>query len=239
MKYFSINSSLNPKVLGHYTQVKEIVYNCHVWDEPKFIEHSHFKKIDFEPITANAVLHSKSIITDLISVTGMGFTNKLLLSGKLKNCILEKRNHGLQFFSSNLIQKNEEIKDYWLLNSFEIDMKFIDIEKSNFVWRKRKIDGGTYLSEIKFNSLDDFLKKIDEENLDGKLYLNKIKIKDEVKEDFFTLLYVEGGVKYIVSEKFKKEIEIAGFTGIEFQPIELTTNEWLQGGEREKVYGKV
>ena len=121
MKYFSINCSLNPKVLGHYPQVKDIKYNCHVWDEPSFIEHFHFSKIDFEPITANAVLFPSSKLTDLISIDGMGFTKKLLLSGKLKKCILEKRNKGLQFFSSNLIQKNEEIKDYWLLNSFEIE----------------------------------------------------------------------------------------------------------------------
>jgi hypothetical protein len=31
---------------------------------------------------------------------------------------------------------------------------------------------------------------------------------------------VSAGVGYFVSEKLKEEIESAGFTGIEFQPIE-------------------
>ena len=52
------------------------------------------------------------------------------------------------------------------------------------------------------------------------------------------LQYVEGGIKYVVSDKLKKEIEDSGCTGIEFQPIELSINEWLQGGEREKIHNK-
>lgn len=239
MKYFSINNSLNSKILGHYPQVKDIKQNCDVWDEPKFIEHVHFKKIDFEPITANAILNPKSKLTDLISVTGMGFTKKLLVSGKLKEILKHNKNNGLQFYPSDLIYKNEIINDYWILNSFEIDMSFINIEKSNFVWRKKKEEGGTYLIDIKFNSLNEFIKKIEDDNLEGKLYLNKIAIKEEIKENFFTLLHVEGGVKYIASEKLKKEIEDAGCTGIEFQPIELNAIEWIApDGEREKIYGK-
>lgn len=69
--------------------------------------------------------------------------------------------------------------------------------------------------------------------------INNIYLNENVNEDFFMLNYVESGVKYIASEKLKKEIEEAGCTGIEFQPIELSINEWLMsGGEREKIYGK-
>ncbi|WP_296151644.1 DUF1629 domain-containing protein [uncultured Flavobacterium sp.] len=240
MKYFSINNSLNPKVLGHYPQVKEIKQNCDVWNEPKFIEHVNFEKIDFEPITANAILHPKSKLTDLISVTGMGFTRKLLISGLLKTILENNRGTGLQFFQSNLIYKNEEIEHYWILNSFEIDMNLIDIQKSNFVWRKRKEEGGTYLLDVKFNSLDEFCKKIVNDNLEGKLYINKLAIKEQASVNFFTLLNVEGAVKYIVSENLKKEIEDAGTTGIEFQPVELSYQEWsAPGGERERIYGKL
>jgi hypothetical protein len=238
MNFFSISNSLNPKVLGHYPQVKEIKQNCNVWNEPKFIEHINFERVSFNPITANAVLYSSSKLTDLISISGMGFTRKLLLSGRLKKILERNSVGGLQFFQSNLIYKNEEINDYWILNSFDINMHFIDIQSSNFVWRKRKEVGGTYLAEVNFNSLDEFIRKIIDDNLEGKLYINKIKIHEGVTEDFFTLLNVEGGVKYIVSEKLKQEIEDAGCTGIEFQPVELSINEWLNGGEREKVYGK-
>jgi hypothetical protein len=175
MKYFSINNSLNSTVLGHYPQVKDVKQNCHVWNEPKFIEHIHFTEIDFEPITSNAILYPSSKCTDLINVTGMGFTGKLLLSGKLRKHITERRSNGFHFYASNLVYKNEEISDYWVLNSFKIDMIFVDIEQSNTVWRKRKAEGGTYLSDIKFHSVDEFLSKIKDDNLEGKLYLNKIK----------------------------------------------------------------
>jgi hypothetical protein len=56
--------------------------------------------------------------------------------------------------------------------------------------------------------------------------------------DFFSLRYTEGANKGIVSERFKNELLKNEVTGIEFQPIELSINEWLQGGEREKVNGK-
>jgi hypothetical protein len=48
------------------------------------------------------------------------------------------------------------------------------------------------------------------------------------------------GENFYVSEKLKQEIEDAGCTDIEFQPIELSYNEWVvSGGEREKIYGKI
>ena len=66
--------------------------------------------------------------------------------------------------------------------------------------------------------------------------INSIFLNERVNEDFFLL---KNGVKYIVSEKLKQEIEDAGCTGIEFQPVEMSYNEWIApGGEREKVYGK-
>lgn len=235
MNYYSIRNSLNPKILGHYPQVKGIKHNCHVWSEPRFIEHVHFKKVDFEPITANAILYPSSKPTDLISATGMGFTRKLLVSDKLKEIIRESRAGGVDFYPSPLIHKNEYINGYWVVNSFEIDMAFVDIEKSKVVCRKE--EDGTYLVDVSFTSVDEFIRKIEAEGLEGKLYLDSIEIKKNVNADFFTLLYVAGGVKYIVSEKLKKEIEDAGCTGIEFMPATLSLNEWLHN-ERAKIYGK-
>lgn len=67
--------------------------------------------------------------------------------------------------------------------------------------------------------------------------INSIFLNERVNEDFFLL---KKGVKYIVSEKLKQEIEDAVCTVIEFQPVELSYNEWTApGGEREKVYGKI
>jgi hypothetical protein len=61
---------------------------------------------------------------------------------------------------------------------------------------------------------------------------------EKINEDFFSLQFVFGQL-YFVSETLKQEIGDAGCTGIEFQPVELSYNEWTApGGEREKIYGK-
>ncbi|OBX19680.1 hypothetical protein LX77_03724 [Gelidibacter algens] len=238
MKYYVIRNSLNRKIIGHYPQTKEIKYNCNVWDEPKFIEHVHFEKIDFEPITANPILYNSSKVTDLIDVVGMGFTKKLLLSSKLKNILEKHRSSGMQFFPSSVIRNNRCFDNYWVLNMFEIDMNLIDFKNSSIyetmnVFNKLKL--------IKINSISEFeehLKIIEEKGYPHGLLIEKFNLIKNNQIDFFSILYVEGGVKYIVSEYLKKEIEDANCTGIEFMPAEIKLTEWLQGGEREKTYGK-
>ena len=44
--------------------------------------------------------------------------------------------------------------------------------------------------------------------------------KKIINENVCTIERVRGGAGYFVSEKLKAEIESAGCTGIEFQPIE-------------------
>ncbi|WP_017498177.1 imm11 family protein [Flavobacterium sp. WG21] len=237
MKYYSIEPSLNTKVLGNYPQVKNIKYNCHVWDEPKFIEHVHFEKVDFEPIIANAILYAKSKLTDLISVTGMGFTLKLLISSKLKNILENKRKTGLQFFRSPIIQNDHLINNYWILNYYEISYQFLDFKNSVF-FETTKFDK---TNKLEINNQNAFIQKqneIAEEGYPKGLLIDKIAIKKDNNEHFFLLQNTDNGTQYIVSEKLKKEIEEANCTGIEFQPIELSLTEWLHGGEREKIYGK-
>jgi hypothetical protein len=56
--------------------------------------------------------------------------------------------------------------------------------------------------------------------------------------DFFVLRYTEGALRGIVSERLKNELEKNEISGIEFRPIEIDYQEWLQGGYREKIYGK-
>lgn len=241
MRHYIVRESSDTKILGHYPQIKEIKHNCHVWDEPRFIEHHELTPINFDPIVSNAILHKKSKLTDLISVVGMGFTRKLLLSNKLKE-ILEKKNNEfqVQFFHSPIIYKDDLISNYWIANSAKSYSKFIDIKKSTLLIRKRKEEGGTYLENIYFESFNDLISYIIKNELEGKIFFSKICMNSDFKNDFFALNYVEGGIKYLVSEKLKNEIENAGCTGIEFQPSELSYNEWVApGGEREKVYGKI
>ncbi|TCN56442.1 hypothetical protein D0809_15010 [Flavobacterium circumlabens] len=237
MKYYSIEPALNAKVLGNYPQVKNIKFNCHVWDEPKFIEHTHFTKINFEPITANAVLYAKSNITDLISVTGMGFTLKPLISEKLKTILEKNRKTGLQFFKSPVIHQDKIIDTYYVLNMYEVDMSFIDFKKSEVYLTENTFN---LIEKLKIKSYAEFITEksgIDKKGYPFGIHITKFNFLDDLKQDFFLIQNIEGGSKYIVSEKLKIEIEESDCTGIEFKPVELSLNEWLHE-EREKVYGK-
>ncbi|UQD55605.1 hypothetical protein [Flavobacterium sp. K5-23] len=60
--YYIIQESMNKKIVGKFFHAINAVHNCHVWEEPKFIGHINFEKIDFEPITSNAILEIKSQI---------------------------------------------------------------------------------------------------------------------------------------------------------------------------------
>ena len=121
--------------------------------------------------------------------------------------------------------------------------EIIDIKNSTFKYYKKSSDYNlTYKTEIEhpqFNDHNGFNHALQaaKQNMET-LIIEKLKLLPNAIEDFFMLRHVEGGVKYVVSEKLRKEIEDAGRTGIEFQPVELSSAEWLQGGEREKIYGK-
>lgn len=88
-------------------------------------------------------------------------------------------------------------------------------------------------------ALNDFMESVKFHwNKEEIVTIDNILLKDDIKDDFFILRHVEGGIKYIVSENLKQEIEEEGCSGIEFRPIELSYNEWVAlGGEREKIYG--
>ena len=239
MHYYVINPSIDKKIVGHYPQVQDIKYNCPLWKEPKFIEHLNNQKADFEPITANGILYKSSKVTDLISVIGMGFTRKLLVSKKFKTILESNRKSGIEFFQSGIFHKEKFIEDYFVLNVYEINLEIIDYLNSIVVLRKRKPQGGSYLEEIKVENYTEFKTILNKkEGLKfSQCFIDRIILKTEIiSEDFFALLNVNGGVKFVVSEKLKKEIEDSQCTGIEFMPVEMKLTEWLQGGKREDYY---
>ena len=59
--------------MGSYPQVKKVIYNCDVDNDPLFIDKFYFQEIKIKPIVANPVLYSKSKLTDLIFIQDMGF----------------------------------------------------------------------------------------------------------------------------------------------------------------------
>lgn len=240
MNFYFIRNSIDDKIVGHYNQAINAKHNCNIWEDPKFIDRIDFIKVDFDPITSNAILEKKAKLTDLINSTGVGFGLRLLISDKLKKLLEKYSINKCQFFESPVIYNNEKLENYWVTHPFTFKIDYVDFNKSQVSVRIQKKEGGTEKNALKINSLDDFNKSNNFHRERNEIVtIEKVFLKENINDDFFMLRFVEGGLRYIVSEKLKKEIEHLNCTGIEFQPIELSQNEWmLPGGQREKQYGK-
>ena len=242
MKYFRIRYSLDAKVRGCQNDtIKDYKYYCNI-NDPKFIGMIHFQKVDFNPIPVSPVLFSKANKTDLIQEGGQ-LSGKIVISTKLKS-ILQKNDYGVQYFQNSIIHKEIEDNTYWAVNPYQTLDENIDFMNSSILYEKKKQDFNvSYQVErvsMTIKSFTEYKSKLQEVLYNDEImYIEKATLlESSIKVDFFTLKNMIGG-NFYVSEKLKEEIEDAGCTGIEFQPIELSYNEWTAlGGEREKVYGK-
>lgn len=243
MKYYRINPSMQKKDFGNsYPQSQDAIMNSetlYVWEDPKHFSNWLTKKIEFTPFVTHPILNKKARVTDLINCSAISLD--LQISDKLKS-ILEKysQGKGIQFFSSVVIHNDIAYNDYWLLHPYEFDDYYVDFEKSNIIYYQKKMEGGTTPVTISTSSFSEFTRFL--EKTKSKMEIITIEklvlLNSKIKEEFFILSYVSGGLGYFVSEKLKQEIEDAGCTGIEFQPAELSSVEWFYEGEREKIYGK-
>lgn len=242
MRYYSIQFTLNPKLRGSNDYIKDyklkIPNNKLYWEEPKFIGNIRNQKIDFQPYLLDIVLYPEAKLNDLI-MDGGPIPMKLIISSKLKEIIQSHRKTGMQFFNITLMKKSITYNNFWLLNMYEFNQEYIDFKNCEIIQRMKKDGGGTTPVQLDIENVIEFENAIEKakEKLET-ITIEKISL-EKGEEHFFTLRNVAGGIGYFVSETLKQKIEDAGCTGIEFQPIELSYNEWTApGGEREKIYGK-
>ena len=233
--FYTIRESMDLKIVGKFFQSEDILN--YLADDPRFLNNVYFKKIDFIPITPIPILHKKAKITDLISNVNGGSGLHLVMSEKLKNIIIKYRSTGLQFFKTSIVKDGVNFDNYFSLNMYDDDNESIDFSKTIINYRKYNPGLIKESKLITVASLCEFEKLLENRNMFDEIIFENIFILDNKNIDFFMIKHP---LKYIVSEKLKKEIEDAGCTGIEFQPVELSYQEWtMPGGEREKIYGKI
>lgn len=239
MKYFSIESSLNKKIMGKIPQAKEFIHHCDVWEEPNFIDRFIFEEIKIQPILSNVVLYSNAKKTDLIDTYGdVGFVFSYIISTKLKELFEKFNYYGFQFFNTYVIQNNEKLNDYWVINKYDFPYQYIDLKRTTFKL-KNSLSRET-LGIIEFSNLDDFLAKIDSIKYPETISISDLSFNENMDLDFFSLRFYEnGGHKGIVSERLKNEIEKNEITGIEFRLIEIPFQDWQKrDGQRDQIYGR-
>lgn len=235
--YYRIKHSLDLKIVGQSSQIQDANFPINDCDNnPRFIDNLEFKRVDFEPITSIGILHKKAKLTDLVSTVPAGFTRKLLISSALKE-LFEKLDNGyFQYFKCKVVSK-DVVYEYWIVNPVASVFENVDFLQSDIFTRKPKPEGGgTYLEQVKVNTLGEFNTYLTAQGRDSwRTSIDHVYFKTETTDNVFALANVEGGVGYYVSETFKTAVEQQGFTGIEFAPSTLNMVEWLHN-ERKKHY---
>lgn len=239
MKYFAIESSLNEKIMGKIPQIKEFIHHCEISTTQNHIDNFVFKEIEVDPILSYVSLYASVKQTDIIDAYGhVGFDFSYIISNKFKTILDNFNCYGYQFFKTHVVYKNKKIENYWQIKKFDFPYHFIDFEKSNFILKDRDLNRNVISETIQFKNIDEFNLFTSKINYPKMISFKDVFFTEEMDLDFFSLRYTEGGHKGIVSERLKNELEKNEISGIEFRPIEINLQEWLQGGERAKAYGK-
>lgn len=104
MKYYGIANSLNKKVLGTHEPYKNVSHTVSV-NDPIHLGKHFLGLINYVPEIPILELESQAKILDLMSSPStIGFTNKLIISSKLKEIFEENNATDFQFFELNLIK---------------------------------------------------------------------------------------------------------------------------------------
>lgn len=226
--------------MGKLPQVKEVVHNCHVSDNPNFIDRFTFEKIERNPILSNAVLYNESNQTDLIKTGSVGFSyGSMLISNKLKEIIEQFNCFGIQFFPTYIYHKDKKVENYWQTHIYDVPYDFINFKDTDLLLKDRDENRKqiqSYLERV--SNKEEFLNMAETMKYPKMLFLKKVSFVEKINLDYFFLRNFEGASNGIVSKELKNEIEKQEITGVEFKPIEVDLNDWLgSNGSREKTYG--
>lgn len=184
------------------------------------------------------ILQKKAKLTDLLSAVPAGFSQKLLVSNELKNILNEFVEDVFQFVSCK-IQANDLSYEYWLSVPLTTSFELIDFKQSEVTTRRTNPEGGFNFEQVNISTLEEFNNYLaGQSDLERwKTIINRVNISESASKDIFVLTHVEGGLGYYVSERVMNALLAHGITGIEFKPINLTSNEWLHE-HRNAIYGK-
>ncbi|MCA6450107.1 MAG: hypothetical protein IM587_07890 [Chitinophagaceae bacterium] len=212
MKFYRIIESTNLSEVGKYPQCSGKFLNT--WDSKKSLVLVFKKKVDIDSIEIPEFnLVNKAKQTDLLSTSFLDFM--LVVSPRLKNLLCVKNNRDVQFFRSIIHGRNAS-DECWIVNPFSFRNEYLDYSRSMIKCSNPK--GSSYL---RVKDQREFEQLIQNGRKNGSIYViisPKIYL-DKVKEDFFLLDGVAGGIGYYVSETVRKEIDDAGFTGITFSEV--------------------
>ncbi|MCA6467245.1 MAG: hypothetical protein IM591_15310 [Chitinophagaceae bacterium] len=215
--FYRIEASWDEKVTGiDDVQSGSAIYPVNIWD-PIYINQWGHTLIPDYVVLPIPKIKTKANLTDLMTVFFTGSGGRLTISNRLKE-ILKKNSHGnIQFIPLTIYYKKKYLTSYWLTNIISFDNKLAINYTESLIFETHFI---TKIKIISINDYEDFKQNEIKLEWPNNLFIDKIVFKNKIDYNFCTIENVSAGVGYFVSEKLKEEIESAGCTGIEFQPIE-------------------
>jgi hypothetical protein len=224
MKYFRINNASDRKAIGFYPQVSEGIYPTTRDSSNALGMLLYNEKATSNTEIPKGMLHKRAKLTDFLSVSFL--SGSLFLSERLKNIITKYSSQGVQFLNTSIVVREKEDTSFYILYPHQSDYSFLDIEKTEFVFKDIMLK--EILNKVEFKSVNEYLLALNENKKDAirigfpsfkPLIINKIAIIENCDIDFFSIERVQGGIGYFVSEKLKVQIEEADCTGIVFTQL--------------------
>tara|TARA_R110000868_G_scaffold367410_2_gene630383 strand:+ start:2532 stop:3221 length:690 start_codon:yes stop_codon:yes gene_type:complete len=222
MKYYSLQNSANKKILGKHDPYKKVIHTVSVNDSIHLGKH-FLGLVNYVPEIPILELKSEAKILDLmIGPSAIGFTNKLIVSSKLKEILKENNVNDIQFFEINLIQNNKNIEGYSVMHPIKENLDSIDFNNSEIFISSsiQPIEKVNIKSVLHFKQLREELQT---NGYNGRsiafLFIEKLILKKEIERNLIYLNHLRNYGPFLVSEKLKNEIEKNNCTGIEFLPL--------------------
>lgn len=223
--FYRIAGSADNKIIGNVNiQFQNATYGGDI-HSPNYLSQVLLKDVDLNKVTVPfPILNKGTKVTDLVVGTCYGNHPRLLISDKLKNLLESGGNNTLKFIKTHITHKNIIYPNYWFTHPLGFQMEVINYKLSEI--HEYNVEDYTHDKTLKIKNLEDFIYKRNQYLPPKGLTIKKLVINHN-SFDVLILERVKAGISYYISEKLKKEIEDAGCTGIEFEPIYVKNEQTL------------
>ena len=233
MKYYIIESHLNPKVVGSdYPQSWRFTKEYEKRKNNPNAVYSLLERvknnfsIDFIPDLDGFILSGRAKLTNFVSTSVL---DRLFLDEKAKNILQTKCNLGVsKYFDATLYTKKETCKFYYVINFYDIipHIEFRNCEYYlDYIDETDKIPQEWINSGFKDCETVLSIQKYFPKQLVGVRFKTLVLKRDFDKNIDWFVIKKFGIHNGICSERFKNAVEEAGLTGLVFEPIEVIIEE--------------
>jgi hypothetical protein len=229
---YRIQESNTRKEIGVYPQCIDADYKTPI-NAPNFIGNVYFQKTPKNVVVPDLILRKSAKITDLLSAPIVGYNDKLVVSQKLANFLMEFNFSHIEYIPIKVIhQMDYRILDYYVLNFTTSSLNNIDFEKSEILGEKRNEQRKLTQKPLPIHSVLEFkekLRSLDKFGFD-RIFINRVVLNSQIlNTDLFALTNVSSAPGYFISTTLKKTLDANKFSGIDLIPSNVTLAEWLQG----------